>query len=134
MYATTDREIEAFLEVDLGTERPAAFAMKIARYLGLYHSGSWRERLPLWPMILTVTPTVARATSLRRTTEVVLTAAPDGTELARVTEFRFAAAAHLHEDVGPLGAIWQVAGHLGFEPLIEVEIASAVDVGIGATG
>lgn len=125
VYATASCELEAFVELDLDTERPAAFARKVVRYLDLYRSGLWRERLPLWPTILTVTPAVVRATSLRRTTECILSAGPDVAALSRVTEFRFAAAAHLQEDAGPLGAIWQVAGRIGFHPLLDADDASS---------
>lgn len=123
VYATGSCELEAFIELDLDTERPAAFAKKIARYLDCYRSGLWRERLPCWPTVLTVAPTVVRATSLRRTTEAVLAAASDGPALAQVTEFCFAAAAHLEEDGGPLGAIWQITGRTGFQGLLDAEPA-----------
>lgn len=66
-----------------------------------------------------MTPTVVRATSLRRTTETVLAAAFDGSDLARVTEFRFAAVGHLREEGGPLGAIWQIAGRVGYHTLFD---------------
>ena len=121
VYATESCELEAFIELDRDTERPVAFARKVVRYLDFYRSGLWQDRLPLWPTILTVTPTVARATSLRRTTERVLAAAFDGSDLARTTEFRFATAAHLHEDRGPLGAIWQVARRVGDHALFDAD-------------
>jgi len=84
------------LEVDRATERPAAFGRKIAAYLEWYRSGSWREDVTVWPVVLVVTPTAVRATSLRRTTETVL--ARSG---GAGTEFRFAALAQL-QDLGPL--------------------------------
>jgi len=123
VYATASCELEAFIELDLDTERPAAFAKKIARYLDCYRSGLWRERLPIWPTVLTVTPTVVRATSLRRTTEMALSAASDGAGLSRVTEFRFASAPQVHGDGGPTGAIWQIAGRLGFHSLLDADDA-----------
>jgi hypothetical protein len=132
VYATNACELDAFVEIDLGTERPAMFAAKVAGYLDLYRSGTWRERFGEWPLVLTVVPTAVRAVSLRRTTEAVLRAVPDGDALARATEFCFAALPHLL-DAGPLGAVWQIAGHLGFEPLIETETAPAVSVTDPAT-
>src|SRR5437899_1631268 len=41
VYATEDRTLEAFIEVDLATEGSRAFAWKIRRYLDLSRSGSW---------------------------------------------------------------------------------------------
>jgi hypothetical protein len=67
-----DVQLHVFLEVDRATERPAAFARKIAAYLEWYWSGRWREHLTIRPLVVVVTPTVVRATSLRRTTETVL--------------------------------------------------------------
>ncbi len=104
--------LHIFLEVDRATERPAAFARKIARYLEWHWSGTWRERLAVWPLVLVVTPTGLRAASLRRTTETVL--ARIGGEGA---EFRFATLGHLKE-AGPCGEIWEVAGRAGPHPLL----------------
>ena len=58
VYATPEWEIHAFVEVDLGTERPSRFAEKITAYVAAYRSGSWRAQLPTWPLVLTVTPTI----------------------------------------------------------------------------
>jgi len=112
VLATDDVTLHIFLEVDRATERPVAFARKIARYLEWHWSGSWRQQLTVWPVVLVVTPNALRAASLRRTTETVL---------ARIggegTEFRFAALGHLKE-TGPFGVIWQVAGRAGPHPLL----------------
>jgi len=122
VYATKECELDAFIEIDLGTERPAVFAAKVAAYLDLYGSGTWRERLATWPLVLTIAPTAVRAVSLRRTTEAVLRAVPDGDALALVTEFCFAVLSHLL-DAGPLGEIWQVAGRVGFHRLVAADTA-----------
>jgi hypothetical protein len=62
-----------FIEADLGTEGTRFFARKIARYVQLYESGRWREFLRVWPRVLTVTLTDARAASLERASEALLT-------------------------------------------------------------
>ncbi|GAC1486691.1 MAG: hypothetical protein NVS1B1_01970 [Candidatus Limnocylindrales bacterium] len=85
VYATPLCGLEAFVELDLDTERPAAFAKKIGRYLDCYRSGRWLDRLPCWPTVLTVTTTVVRAASLRRTTVAGLAAAYEGPALDSFT-------------------------------------------------
>ena len=113
-------ELHAFLEVDRATERPAAFARKISAYLEWNWSGTWRDHLAVWPVVLVITPDALRAVSLRRATEIVLRGfGGDG------TEFRFAALGHLRE-AGPFGEIWQVAGRTGQHPLIEGEPEASV--------
>ncbi len=57
---------------------------------------------------------------------------PDRDAIAGVTEFSFAASPRVL-DPGPLGLIWQVAGHLGFEALIDPEIPPAVAIADPAT-
>src|SRR5205807_9651403 len=66
VYATQDRTLEAFIEVDLATEGSRVFAWKIRRYLDLYRGGTWRKNLKVWPIVLTVAPSSARARILRR--------------------------------------------------------------------
>ena len=119
VLATSDVTLDVFIEVDRATERPAAFARKIAAYLEWYWSGTWRAHLTVWPLVLVITPTAVRAVSLRRTTEVVMArAGADG------TEFRFAALPHLTD--GPLGEIWQVAGRPGLHPLLDADVGPDV--------
>jgi hypothetical protein len=62
-----------FIEADLGTEGTRFFERKMGRYVELYESSRWREFLRVWPRILTVTLTEARAASLHRATEAFLT-------------------------------------------------------------
>jgi hypothetical protein len=115
VLAATGYNLTIFLEVDRATERPAAFARKIVAYLRWYWSGTWREYLAVWPLVLVVTPTAVRAASLRRTTETVLSR--DGGE---GTEFRFATLPHL-QDRGPFDEIWHVAGRTGLHVLMDFE-------------
>lgn len=56
--------LDAFVEVDLGTEGTRFFAGKVDRYISARYDGGWRTHLPRWPMTLTITPTAARAASL----------------------------------------------------------------------
>lgn len=56
--------VDAFVEVDLGTEGTRFFAGKVDRYVAARYDGDWRAHLPRWPMTLTITPTAARAASL----------------------------------------------------------------------
>jgi hypothetical protein len=122
VYALPGYEVDAFVEVDLSTERPVVFARKIARYLALYRSGTWRTRLVLWPVVLVVAPSAVRAVSLRRTTEAVLAGADD--DARQGTEFRFASLEHL-QAAGLAGAIWQVAGRGGLHPLVDPATVAA---------
>lgn len=118
VYATAARELDAFIEVDLATERNRFFIGKISRYLELYRSGSWRQSLAVWPLVLTITLSEERALALRRATEALLSAQRDAERIRLSTEFRFGALEHLLESPGPLGEIWQVAGRKGSYPLI----------------
>ena len=123
VYATPECEVDAFIEVDLSTERPVVFARKIARYLAVYRSSAWRTRLAIWPVVLVVTPSAVRAVSLRRTTEAVLAGTDNDTRGG--TEFRFTSLQHL-QDLGLAGEIWQVAGRIGLHPLLDVTPVVAV--------
>ncbi len=118
VYATATWEVSAFVEVDLGSERPSRFAEKIDAYLDAYRAGAWRERLPAWPLVLTITTTLARVTALRRASEDVLERRRDRERLRLATEFDFAALPDLQRAPGPLGAIWQVAGRAGLHSLV----------------
>jgi hypothetical protein len=117
VYATHDRTLEAFIEVDLATEGSRVFAWKIRRYLDLYRGGSWIKHVRVWPRILTIAPTQARARILRRVTETVLEAQLFGEGLARSTAFGFTTLDELLGSNGPLGEIWSVVGESGLHPL-----------------
>jgi hypothetical protein len=135
VYATPEWEIQAFVEVDLATESPSRFARKITAYLAAYRSGSWRPQLPRWPLVLTVTPTTARATALRRATEDALRRDRHPEHVARATEFDFAALPDLRGSHGPLGPIWQIAGRTGVHPLIPADDRAEASRGtIAVTG
>ena len=57
-----------FIEADLGTEGTRFFARKMGRYVDLHAGGAWREFIRVFPQIVTVTLTEARAASLHRAT------------------------------------------------------------------
>jgi hypothetical protein len=116
-YSTRTWEFDAFVELDLGSERPRRFSAKIAAYLDLYRRGAWRRTLRAWPLVLTITRSEARASALKRATEELLRRARDAGRLSRV-EFDFTALPALLGSPGPLGAIWQVAGREGLHQLI----------------
>src|SRR2546425_12589260 len=71
-YTTPAWRLDAFVEVDLATEGTRFFSAKIRRYVDLYRGGTWRAQLATWPAVLTVTPTLRRASALRLATEVVV--------------------------------------------------------------
>jgi hypothetical protein len=117
LYASADWELSAFVEADLGTERPIRFADKMGRYLHAFRHGEWRSRLGAWPALLTICPDVGRATTLRRATEdrfanegdvameCLFASLPDLTRVGHRT--------------GPLAAIWQIAGEAGLHRLVD---------------
>jgi hypothetical protein len=115
VYRIARREIHAFIEADRGTEGSRFFEGKVARYLDLYRSGTWRDHLPVWPLVLTVTPSERRAVELRRATERVLSTRKEGPLIGRA--FRFGALEDVRGARGPLHEIWQVAARTGRHPL-----------------
>lgn len=117
VYATNDCELDALLEVDLGSEGTRFFGRKMLRYLELFRSGSWRERLPGWPVILTVAPSERRAAALQRGTEIVLGSQPDRDKLRTQTEFAFAALPRIVAE-DPLAKVWRIAGRSGEHALL----------------
>src|SRR5207302_1049666 len=90
VYRSTSWEIDAFVEIDLGTERVSRFAEKMREYINAWREGSWRASLPSWPLTLTVTTTAARTSALRLVTEELLRSHRDAARLAKATEFDFA--------------------------------------------
>lgn len=72
VYRRGRNRLHAFVEVDLGTEGTRFFSRKIPRYLALRRHGGWRSFIPVWPLVLTVTPTDARAQSLCSATSAAL--------------------------------------------------------------
>ncbi len=105
VYVTPTDEVYAFVEMDLGTMGSRFFQRKIEHYLDLYRSKKWQERLPVWPSVLTVTPTATRAALLRSATERVLASQFDSERLNRATDFAFTDLEAL-KSKGPLGRIW----------------------------
>jgi hypothetical protein len=124
-YETERRRIHAFVEADRGSEGSRFFSRKIERYLDLYREGSWRARLPVWPLILTVTRTEHRASQLCRASDAIFSA--DASRIAGA--FRFTSLDALRGSAGPFGHIWQVAGRTGRFPLID-EPTTAADISV----
>lgn len=122
VYATADYELEALLEVDLGTEGSRFFRQKIERYLELYRSGQWRNRFPVWPVILTVTESENRAEALRRSIDLLLRAQPNDELLRTQTEFALTNLPRLTA-AGPLAEIWRVVGRSGEQALLPPVVA-----------
>lgn len=121
-YSTSAWLLDAFIEVDLGTEGSRVFARKIEHYLDLYRDGGWRRYLEGFPVVLTVAPSAARAATLRGVTTTVVEGAFDRERIKTVTKFTFTTLADLLGPSGPLGAIWSVAGKSGLHPLFETEL------------
>jgi hypothetical protein len=117
IYRTRNAEIEMAIEVDLGTERPKYFVGKIARYLDLLQSGTWRQAFEEWPVVLTITPSEARANLLATATERYLTRRADWPRLSGAVEFAFAALPCLTRN-SPFGGCWTVSGLLGRHTLL----------------
>ena len=122
VYATEDRTLDAFVEVDLATEGSRVFAWKIRRYLDLYRGGSWIKHVRVWPRILTIAPTQARSRILRRVTETVLEAQLFRERLKRSTAFGFTTLEELLGSNGPLGESWSVVGESGLHPLFRAAV------------
>lgn len=118
VYRTPSWEIDAFVEIDLGSERVSRFAQKVSEYLAAWRSGTWRAHLRSWPLVLTVTTSAERAIELRRATDELLRLQRDAERVAKATEFDFASLTEVRDTSGPLSSIWQVAGHSGLRPLI----------------
>ncbi len=115
VYGVDRRQIHAFIEADRGSEGTGFFERKIRRYLDLCRSGAWRNHLPVWPLVLTVTPNERRATELRRATAAFLSTQNEGPWIARA--FRFGVLDEVRGVPGPLSEIWQVAARTGRHPL-----------------
>jgi hypothetical protein len=112
VYATRDTEIEAVIEVDLGTERSRYFTTKIARYLDLLQSGTWRNAFETWPLVLTIVPSEARVALLTSATERYLNCRADYPRLAETAEFAFASLPRLKVH-SPVERCWHIAGRSG---------------------
>ncbi len=104
VYATTDLELAAFLEVDLGTEGTRFFVGKVRRYLDLYRSGGWRERLASWPLILVVTPTDRRTQLLLTATRKLVA----DQKLQGQVELAFCSLPELLAE-SPLAKVWRIS-------------------------
>jgi hypothetical protein len=108
VYATAEYEVEAFVEVDIGTERTRFFGEKLRRYVELYRSGTWRSHLRSWPVVLVVVPDDRRAFGLVRLAEVIV---PQAADPPTAVEFWVGQAEYVVTE--PLGVIWHVVGREG---------------------
>ena len=115
-YEVARRRTYAFIEADRANEYDAAFGRKVERYLRLYRSDTWRDILPIWPFVLTVTTTPGQASRLKRTTVRAVSRSDCSALMAR---FRFTSLSQVHGPLGFLGAIWQVAGRDGLHRPID---------------
>lgn len=104
LYRVGGRRLHAFVEVDMGSERNRAFAGKLRRYLELHRAGTWRSAFPVWPYVLTIAMTAARAAQLARMAELV-GIGHSGTFRGGADAFHFAALADVVAD-GPLAPVW----------------------------
>lgn len=109
VYRTPRVELEALLEVDLGTEGSRFFAAKIGRYLALWRSRSWQTVFTDWPAILVIAPSDTRVRLLKQATETAIRTQSDRAQVGAGTEFSFTTLAALVTQ-GPLARVWQVAG------------------------
>jgi hypothetical protein len=122
VYRLREALLRAFVEVDLGTEGTRFFGRKVDRYIHLYRDGAWRGLLPRWPVVLTVTPTEARAVSLCEATTATLGRSPF---TSRGMVFKFCAIETLRSETGALAALWHVAGEKELSPLAATEQLAA---------
>lgn len=68
-YWIGEEGIHFFLEWDNSTMTPLTFQKKIQRYTAFYASGEFEAIYGEFPLVLTVTPTMERATQLRKIVE-----------------------------------------------------------------
>lgn len=117
LYRVGVERLHVLIEMDMGSEHTRFIAGKMRRYLDVHRAGSWRSRMPVWPIILVIAQTAARLVQLRRVCEAV-SALPGG-EWNTAASFHFATLAAVTCQDGPLGTIWQVVGspdHTGLFP------------------
>jgi len=127
VYRIARREYHAFIEVDLGTEGTRFFGRKVGRYLDLYRGGAWRAYVPVWPRILIVTSTDARAASLCATTTATLRSQLLSAQFTQATEFFFCSIDAIRGKSGPFAALWRVAGAEEPRPLLTAEQIARTD-------
>ncbi len=108
VYRAAHQRIHLLTEVDLGTDHTLEIGRRFSRYLDLCEGGAWQAQIPVWPLVLVLAETRARATQLRRVCELAV-ARPPRRSAASAT-FRFATLGHLTADASVERAIWQVVG------------------------
>lgn len=107
VYRAAQRRIHFLLEVDLGSDHTLEVGRRFRRYVDLCDAASWRARLAVWPLVLVLAETEARATQLRRVCELV---ASGPRRRAAAASFRFAAVADVTADASVDREIWQIVG------------------------
>jgi Replication-relaxation len=127
LYRVGERRLHAFVEVDLGSEHNRTFAGKLRRYLELQRGGTWHRSFPVWPYVLIVATSPARAAQLRRIAELV-SIDHSGTWRGGAGAFHFAALVDLLADAGPLAPIWRTVHELESVSLLRspTDLASPV--------
>lgn len=126
VYRTGTWTVDVFLEVDLGTEGTRFFTRKIGRYFDLYREGSWRSHLLIWPIILTVTHTEARAAALYKAIEVFLAERRGAGWRDPGAACGFAGIEALRGP-GPLAPVWWITGRSGPQSLLRDAPPAAAD-------
>lgn len=110
-WDTATSRCYAFIEADMGTERGRAFERKITKYLDAYDRDTWREALPVWPVVLTVTTTPSHVRRLHRTVDDLL--ARLGRSDIVAAAFRFTSIDALQGPSGFVAPIWHTSGRVG---------------------
>ena len=116
LYRAQEQRLHAFVEVDMGSEYGRFVSAKMRRYLELHRAGTWRDRVPVWPVILFVAQTEARLVQLRRLAESV-SRLPDG-QWSIAASFHFATLDSATRHRATLDRIWQVVGSVERQALI----------------
>lgn len=113
LYRIGEQRLRAFVEVDLGTEGTRFISGKIGRYIQLCNHGGWESLFERWPVVLTVTTTESRASSL---CEAAAARMAESAFSSRGMVFRFCSLERMRED--PLTALWLKAGEKVSSPLV----------------
>lgn len=69
VYGTERYFHHYFIEIDTGSMNAPAFRQKLDRYATVRRTKPWKDLLPVWPTILVITSSEARAKLLKRTAE-----------------------------------------------------------------
>ena len=123
-YATTERAIDVFIELDMATEGTRFFAQKITRYIELYRDRGWCEFLPAWPLVLTVTPNEARVETLHVAAGAAVEYELAADELAECV-FHFCSLPALRRASFVSDRVARIAGRDGRHPILDLSASEA---------